>query len=115
MNEQNLKPKPISSVEQAKIMGSKGGKASVKAKREKKLLSQVYGEFLAEKFSVTIDGRSKKVTGAEFLKYVARKIAARGDATTVALMKEIREATEGSKMQTAQEIVVKLDFDTEGI
>lgn len=37
-NEQNLKPKKTLSKEEAKKLGSKGGKASVKARREKKLM-----------------------------------------------------------------------------
>lgn len=39
-NEQNLKPKTTLSKEEAKRLGSKGGKASVKSRREKKMMKE---------------------------------------------------------------------------
>lgn len=39
-NEQNLKPRTTLSREEAKKLGSKGGKASVEAKRKKKLMAE---------------------------------------------------------------------------
>lgn len=39
-NEQNLKPKTTLSKEEAKRMGSKGGKASVEARRERKAMKE---------------------------------------------------------------------------
>lgn len=52
-NEQNLIPKQKGelSVEEAKRMGSKGGKRSVEVRREKKLLKELCEEKLLEKMS----------------------------------------------------------------
>ena len=97
MNDQNLRPHNISSTEQAREMGRKGGKASAKAKKEKKHMSQIYGEFLAEKFSVTVDGERQETTGAAFLSQVVKKVLVAGGSPAVSMMKEIREATEGTK------------------
>ena len=69
-------------------MGSKGGKASAKAKKERKLMSQIYADILAEK-----TGQKKGLD----LKTVVRTILQDGGAPAVSMLKEIREATEGNK------------------
>lgn len=114
MNEQNLIPGKLS-VEEASRMGKRGGQASVKARKEKKLLSQVYGEFLADKHAIKTETGTKRITGAELVAMVARTILERGGAPAVAMIKEIREATEGTKSQVEQELKITLDFDTEGL
>ena len=48
--------KPIQSVEQAREMGSKGGKASGRARREKKTMKQML-DYLLEKKIATKDGK----------------------------------------------------------
>jgi hypothetical protein len=86
--------------EKAREIGQKGGKKSVESRREKKLMSQIYGEFLAEKFKArdTITGKEVEMTGASYLASVIKKILSRNDSAAVSLMKEIREATEGQKV-----------------
>jgi hypothetical protein len=108
-NEKNLKRGGISA-EQAPIMGSKGGKASVKAKREKKLMSQIYGEFLAERFKVRVDGKDQEITGADLVGRVVKTVLNEGGSPAVSLMKEIREATEGSRFKVEGELGTPVKF-----
>lgn len=97
MNDQNLKPKPITSVEQAKSMGRKGGIASAKARKDRAVISAMYAKFLAKKTKVNIDG--KPATGLQLFEYAVMTIISKGsDAAKVAVMKEMREALEGSKV-----------------
>ena len=93
---ENLRPGTLS-VEEASILGSKGGKASVKARREKKLLSQIYAEFLAEEFDINIDGDRKRITGQKLVNQVVKKIIIAGGSPAVSMLREIREGTEGNK------------------
>lgn len=116
-NEQNLKPITTLSSEEAKKRGSAGGKKSVQARRERKLVSQIYAEFLAKKHKT---GQGD-ISGDEMLEKVVMKVLARGDSSSVAMIKEIREATEGSKFDivnnaapvVVQVIGVDADKDTE--
>jgi len=104
MNDQNLKPKPITSVEQAKSMGRKGGIASAKARKDRAVISAMYAKFLAKKTKVNIDG--KPATGVQLFEYAVTTIISKGsDSAKVALMKEMREALEGSKVTFAGAIV----------
>lgn len=98
MNEQNLRPKLISTTEEAKRLGSAGGKASAKARREKKIISSIYIDFLLKKTKSQIDGKS--LTGKQLLDNAVKSIITKGtDAAKVALMKEMREALEGSNIK----------------
>ena len=95
-SKKNLRPiKPLSH-EEAVEQGRRGGKKSVEARREKKLMSQIYAELLAKKHKVG----NEEITGDNLLEKVALRVLARGDASSVSLMKEIREATEGLKIFT---------------
>ena len=81
--------KRIRTTEEAREKGRKGGKRSVEVRREKKLLSMVYADMLSEKY-----GKGEK--GVD-LKSVVKGILADGGAPAVSMLREIREATEGSK------------------
>jgi len=97
MNEQNLIPTSQRSKSEARELGSKGGKASAKARREKAAISEMYARLLAKKTKVVIDG--KPATGLELLEQVVTQILVKGsDSAKIALIKEIRETTEGSKV-----------------
>lgn len=96
-NEQNLTAKPIRTSEEAVKRGRAGGKKSGEVRREKKLMSSIYAEYLAKEHDITINGERKKISGDAMLAQVMSKILARGDSSSVSLMKEIREATEGNK------------------
>ena len=118
MNENNLKP--FQSTEEARKAGKKGGIKSGKVRREKKMMSQIYAEFLEREHGVVgKDGVKKNMSGNELLSSVMSKILSRGDSASVSLMKEIREATEGNKVNlnttpepltiTFQPVAVKSD------
>lgn len=82
--------KRIRTTEEAREKGRKGGKRSVEVRREKKLLSMVYADMLSEKY-----GKGEK--GVD-LKSVIKGILADGGSPAVSMLREIREATEGSKI-----------------
>lgn len=105
MNEQNLIPKTTLSKEEAKKLGSKGGKASVKARREKKLFEQVYADMLVAKYDVKVDGDMKKLKPEEFFQSVVKKILISGGAPAVSMLKEMRQATQGDKITVSGAIV----------
>jgi len=90
---------PCKDTETAKARGKQGGKASGKARKEKKLMSQIYADFLIKEHDVIgKDGLKKKLSGQKLLNGVMSKVLARGDGSSVRLMKEIREGTEGAKI-----------------
>lgn len=94
---ENLVPQAERSPEEAREMGRKGGVASGAKRRQKKLLSQLYGEYLLKEYEVKINGRVRRLQGASLVEEAWKRIIARGDSTTVSLLREMREATEGSK------------------
>lgn len=90
--------KPVRTKEEAKERGANGGKKSGEARRKKKLMSQIYAEFLTEKFAVNVDGKKQDMTGEKLINSVVKKVLISGGAPAVSLMKEMREATEGGKI-----------------
>ena len=87
------------STDEQRRIASMGGKKSVEVRREKKLMSAIYADFLAKKHKVKLDDEGEKeIDGNELMEIVARNILERGDGASVSLMKEIREATEGSSI-----------------
>ncbi len=97
-NPDKLIPTNKRSKKEASELGRKGGIASGEARREKKRLSTIYGEMLAGKYEVTINGEKQKLDGAELVRFIMRDVLMRRDSASVSLLKEIREATEGSKV-----------------
>jgi len=93
--------------EQAREYGRRGGKKSVIVKKERKLLSAMYAELLAKGFEV----EGERLT----LDEVASAIMARKDGASVSMLKEIREATEGSKVTIDGPLEIKHTFDPEGV
>ena len=93
--EKNLRPirKGELSTEEAKRRGAAGGDASVKARREKKFISDNYAEIIAELYGV-------KIKKGQSLKDVVKDILYQRNAASVSMLKEMREATEGSKIKT---------------
>ena len=96
-NPDKLIPNSQRTPEELREQTRKGGIASGKARREKKRLSTIYGEMLAGKYEVTINGEKQKLDGAELVRFIMRDVLMRRDSASVSLLKEIREATEGSK------------------
>ena len=108
MNDHNLNP--VKSKKEARERGRKGGIRSGEVKREKKLMSQIYGEFLAERFKVRVDGKDHEITGADLVGRVVKTVLNEGGSPAVSLMKEIREATEGSKVKVEGELGTPVKF-----
>lgn len=104
-NLQNLKA-PLSP-EEARRLGSIGGKKSVEVRRERKLLSQMYAELLAKGFEIEGERLSiDEVTAA---------ILSRKDNASVSMLKEIREATEGNKLTLDGPVEIVHTFDPRGL
>lgn len=104
MNDQNLIPVSERTPSELREITRKGGRASGKARREKAVISGMYAKFLAKKTKVDIDG--KPATGVQLFEYAVTKIITKGsDSAKVALMKEMREALEGSKVAITGAII----------
>jgi hypothetical protein len=98
---ENLKPITGLSHEEAKKLGKLGGIKSVQVRREKKLLSQIYGEILSDKLGLDGNGKTMKDLAREIL---TGSPLIYTPSVKVSLMKEIREATEGSKVHNTGEM-----------
>jgi hypothetical protein len=99
----NLKDNSQRTPEERRTIGQLGGKASVKARQQKKLMSQIYAEFLAEKFYIKLDPWDPKckptaMTGESLVNHVVKEVLNSGGSASVSLLKELREATEGNKL-----------------
>lgn len=104
-NPQNLKPIETLTSEEAKKRGSAGGKKSVQARREKKLMSQIFAEFLEREHEFEIKKGKTKVresmSGSELVNKAMSHVINRNDAASVSLMKVIAEVTEGAKLKVS--------------
>lgn len=102
----NLRPikKGELSTKEAKKRGTKGGQASGKARREKKIMSEIYADILADQSGIKRGGGIKAVV-AEIL----NSTDPRAKSAKVSLIKEIREGTEGSKIKTESAITINTD------
>ena len=102
--------KPIQSVEQAREMGSKGGKASGRARREKKTMKQML-DYLLEKKIATKDG--KKATTLEAMMSAAVAKAIKGDIKAAEFVRDTigqkpKEQVEVSSSTAVQQGINKL-------
>lgn len=96
---ENLKPKTS-----PKARGKLGGIKSGKVKREKKLLSQIYADILADQSGIA---RGKGFQGV--VSEILNNQDPKNNPSRVALIKEVREATEGSKSKTETTLNVNID------
>ena len=94
-NENNLR---TPTTDEAKEMQKKSAEKRKENNAKKKLMSQIYAEFLEKEYNVRQGDKERKLTGAEFVNECMKKIIARGDSSSVSLMREVREATEGQKI-----------------
>ena len=76
---------------------------------KKVLMSQIYADFLEKEYSIKVGDKTKKITGAEFVNEAMKKIIARGDSSSVSLLRELREGTEGSRVQVTGNVTTKLE------
>ena len=105
----NLK---IPTSEEARENGKKGGIASGEARREKKFLSQIYAEILSKKHKLK-DG--SEITGEQLIEDVVLKVLDKGDSSSVSMIKELREATEGSKVNLSGEVDTSTTININGV
>ena len=101
MNEQNLKPCTPENARERQLKSAEKRKEN-NAKR--KLLSELYADFLEEEFEIKEGETKRKISGAEYCKLIAKKVLNRGDSSSVAMLREVREATEGQKVNISGEI-----------
>lgn len=95
MNDENLKP---CTKENARERQLKSAEKRKENNAKKKLMSQIYAEFLEKEYNVRQGDKERKLTGAELVNECMKKIIARGDSSSVSLMTEIRKAMEGDKV-----------------
>jgi hypothetical protein len=101
-NPHNLRSLTTRTMSEQREIARKGGIASGEARREKKLMSQIYADYLSKK-----EGLTEGMT----LESVIETVLARGDSSSVSMMKEIREATEGQKHTLANDFENQLFQD----
>lgn len=112
MNEKNLRT-PTS--EEAREMQRKGAEKRKENNAKKKLMSQIYAEFLEKEYNVKTTDGTKKISGSELVNEAMKKIMARGDSSTVSLMKELREGTEGSKINLSGSVSTNMETTEERV
>lgn len=78
-NERNLIPLNVRTKEEQRRIATEGGKASGKARRDKKTLKDCLEVLLERAEKVEIDGKTLKLTGAELIALTAYQKAAGGD------------------------------------
>ena len=107
MNDENLKP---CTKENARERQLKSAEKRKENNAKKKLMSQIYAEFLEKEYNVRQGDKERKLTGAELVNECMKKIIARGDSSSVSLLREVREGTEGTKVNLSG--TVKTEMET---
>lgn len=110
MNDENLKP---CTKENARERQLKSAEKRKENNAKKKLMSQIYAEFLEKEYNVRQGDKERKLTGAELVNECMKKIIARGDSSSVSLMREVREATEGQKINLEGNIKAEMQTTEE--
>lgn len=90
-NDENLKPTNQRSKSEARELGKLGGQKSGEVRRAKKLLSDIYARALERKYD--------KKAGSQIVEDVIMDIITKKDGSSVSMLKELREALEGSKVE----------------
>lgn len=106
-NPQNLNP---CNSENARERQLKSAEKRKENNAKKKLMSQIYAEFLEKEYNVRQGDKERKLTGAELVNECMKKIIARGDSSSVSLLREVREGTEGTKVNLSG--TVKTEMET---
>lgn len=109
-NPQNLNP---CNSENARERQLKSAEKRKENNAKKKLMSQIYAEFLEKEYNVKTTDGTKKISGAELCNEAMKKIMARGDSSTVSLMKELREGTEGQKINLSGNVSTEMQTTEE--
>ena len=112
MNEQNLKPCTPENARERQLKSAEKRKENTE---KRKLMSQIYAEFLEKEYNVKTAEGTKKISGAELCNEAMKKIMARGDSSTVSLMKELREGPEGQKINFSGTVSTDMETTEERI
>ena len=84
--------------EEARERGKKGGIASGKARREKKMMSRILADFLQKKHKIKLeDGSTAEIDTPALLTKAMVKVLSRGDSSSVQLIKAITDILEGTR------------------
>ena len=110
MNDENLKP---CTPENARERQLKSAEKRKENNAKKKLMSQIYAEFLEKEYDVKAGDKTKKISGAELCNEAMKKIIARGESASVSLLRELREGTEGNKIQLSGNVNTTLQTTEE--
>ena len=96
----NLKPFNTLPESVKKEIQAKGSAAGIKARQEKKQITEIYAHWLASEHSVRIAGskQARKLHGYEIINAVMGKIISRADKTSATMIREIRQAMEGTTL-----------------
>jgi len=97
----------------AKEMQRKGAEKRKENNAKKKLMSQIYAEFLEREYSVKVPEGTKKISGAELVNEAMKKIIARGDSSSVSLMREVRSCLDGENIKISGDVSATLNMTTE--
>lgn len=109
-NPQNLNP---CNSENARERQLKSAEKRKENNAKKKFMSQIYAEFLEKEYNVKAGDKTKKISGAELCNEAMKKIIARGDSASVSLLRELREGTEGNKIQLSGNVNTTLQTTEE--
>ena len=106
MNEQNLR---TPTTEEAREMQLKSAEKRKENNAKRKMLSELYADFLEEEFEIKEGETKRKISGAEYCKLIAKTVLKRSDSSSVSMLKEIREATEGQKINLAGTVATQME------
>lgn len=93
--------------EERKAIASKGAKAALEVKKEKKFMSQILADYLQEEHEVVLRDDEGNVIDRETIpadKLISRTVTAimaRGDSASASMIKTIGEITEGKNINLA--------------
>ena len=79
---------------------------------KKVLMSQIYADFLEREYDVKVGEGKRKISGSELVNEAMKKILVRGDNSTIALMKEVRETLEGQKINISGDIKTDVNMQS---
>lgn len=99
--------------ENAREMQLKGAEKRKENNAKRKLLSELYADFLEEEFEIKEGDTKRKISGAEYCKLIAKTVLKRSDSSSVAMLREIRESTEGSKVNLTGNVKTEMESPEE--
>ena len=100
-------------IDNAKEMQRKGAEKRKENNAKKKLMSQIYAEFLEREYEVKAGEGKRKLSGAELVNEVMRKVLARSDSSSVSLIRELRSCLDGENINLSGEVNTTLNLSQE--